>query len=93
MLIMLGSVSQPITGPSRTIGLWLGTISYPIYAVHDPVHDWTSILLGRHPVLGAWYSTLVILTLVVIAAPLEQVYHRRVGTWLSRLAGTRLSDF
>jgi peptidoglycan/LPS O-acetylase OafA/YrhL len=78
-LIMLGAVSVPSTR-MHGFAIWLGVISYPLYAIHAPVKHWVAATISAPPL-----AMMVGTALVVVAASwlVARWYDPPVRDWLT----------
>ena len=76
------------TGQLRSVSLFLGRISFPLYAIHSPVYQlgseiYDGLLPGKPPV-SSWIGLLALAATVVLAAFLNRYYDIPARGWLRR---------
>ncbi len=92
-VIMIASVNASPTGRLKDTSIWLGRLSFPLYAVHAPVfmgiegltHRITGVEIGAY---APWAGPVVLAAAVWIALLVERHFDRPLRsvlkTWLSK---------
>lgn len=89
-IVILGASVEP-SGRIKPIAIWLGVISFPLYAVHRPILGFAAAIGGRLPVplwIVGWGT---IFALLAISAGLANHYdtpaRKRITHWLRARGG------
>lgn len=91
ILVMLGAAA-PRAEQSRRLAKNLALLSFPLYAIHDPIRDWTVVASGK---LGfpLWLSaTIVVISLIPLSLAIALFYDAPVRRHLSRWAAVPTSS-
>ncbi|HEX7784359.1 MAG TPA: acyltransferase [Sphingobium sp.] len=83
MLIMMGARSVQHTG-ARSTAIWLGEISFPLYALHYPFITAMEIITSGRPILHLWMGISLTIMLVLLMRPVAILYDEPVRRWLER---------
>jgi peptidoglycan/LPS O-acetylase OafA/YrhL len=90
VLVLLGSKSEPV-GKFRIACLFLGEVSYAVYALHDPVISFLEALFTKlHVSPPGVPLALAFAALAVVGSwAADKYYDRPLGRWLKVRAGLR----
>lgn len=84
-LLVLSGSQVLLSGSIRSVALFLGEISYPIYALHYPIFVWVNAvyqqLVGRRDV--AICSVLVVIAVLTGSTILLKVFDEPVRAWIN----------
>ena len=90
--LVIAAVSAPLGPRATRVATWLGTLSYPLYAVHVPVLRGFNVLVDRMPAdwqtVGWWISLPLTIALAVL---FERVYDAPIRRHLRRPAVAQTS--
>ena len=77
------AVNSPVSARLTPVSLWLGALSYPLYAIHVPLLRGGEQVLNRlfdAPPAWAWWLCLA--STLVLATGFERVYDAPIRAWL-----------
>jgi peptidoglycan/LPS O-acetylase OafA/YrhL len=83
MLVVLGAAAEP-SRRLAAVAKWLGTASFPLYAIHRPLLQVVEAAAHRLPVSPAllgWLTVAVLLLLATYANRADVVIRRRLSGW------------
>jgi len=83
-LITLLALHARIAAPARRVAAWLGTLSYPLYAIHYPLLMIAGSLIASHPAAAGLLWAATGAAIIFFATAVAYLYEIPARTWLRR---------